>query len=204
MRKTPFEVTILVENHPCEVMKIISSFGLKANVEHVKLGEQITDHVVVFEKEVEKNDILKLRSNSMKVLRLTDNKVWVRTNGCSVCKVLYSSDVVVEKIKVIKERTLLYTLLVPNNSSLKEFLFNLSQNGVKVTVLNVSEIPDTELTERQIEILKLAYKLGYFNDDRGISLTQLADKLGISTPTLEEILRRALRKVVKYYLDKHD
>ncbi|MEM3353801.1 MAG: helix-turn-helix domain-containing protein, partial [Saccharolobus sp.] len=33
---------------------------------------------------------------------------------------------------------------------------------------------------------------------------QLADKLGISTPTLEEILRRALRKVVKYYLDKHD
>ncbi|MEM0173045.1 MAG: helix-turn-helix domain-containing protein [Sulfolobaceae archaeon] len=204
MRKTPFEVTILLENHPCEVMKIISSTGLKANVENVKLGDQITDHIVVFEKDVEKSDILKLKSNSVKVLRLSNNKVWVRTNGCAVCKLLYVSDVVVEKIKVIKERTLLYTLLVPNSSSLKQFLSNLIQNDVRATVINISEIPDTELTKRQMEILKLAYKLGYFNDDRRITLSQLAEKLGVSPATLEEIMRRALRKVVKYYLDKHE
>ena len=59
------------------------------------------------------------------------------------------------------------------------------------------------MTDRQIEILKLAYKLGYFDDDRRITLTQLAEKLGISTPTLDEVLRKALRKVVKYYLDRH-
>ncbi|WP_338598573.1 helix-turn-helix domain-containing protein [Sulfolobus tengchongensis] len=202
MFKTPFEATILVEDHPCEVMKIISLTGLKANVENVKLGDSTTDHIVLFENEIKKEDIVKLKSNSIKVLRLNDNKVWVRTNGCAVCRVLYNSDVVVEKIKVVKERTLLYTLLVPNTSSLKEFLAKLSSQGIKVTVLDTSEIPSNELTERQMEILKLAYKLGYFNDERGISLTELAEKLGISTPTLEEILRRALRKVVKYYLDK--
>ena len=69
--------------------------------------------------------------------------------------------------------------------------------------MNVSEISSAELTKRQMEILQLAYKLGYFNDERSITLSQLADKLGISAPTLEDILRRALRKVVKYYLDKH-
>ncbi|BDB99528.1 helix-turn-helix domain-containing protein [Saccharolobus caldissimus] len=203
MYRSPFEVTVLIEDHPCEVMKIISLTGLKASVENVKLGEQTTDHIVSFEKEIEKSEVLKLKSNSVKVLRLSESKVWVRTNGCAVCRILYTSDVVVEKIKVIKERTLLYTLLVPNNSSFKEFLTKLSKEGVKVTVLNVSEISGAELTERQMEILQLAYKLGYFNDDRGITLSQLADKLGISPPTLEEILRRALRKVVKYYLDKH-
>lgn len=203
MYKSPFEVTLLIEDHPCEVMKIISLTGLKASVENVKLGEQTTDHIVSFEKEIEKSEVLKLKSNSVKVLRLSENKVWVRTNGCAVCRILYTSDVVVEKIKVLKERTLLYTLLVPNSSSFKEFLTKLSKEGVKVTVLNVSEISSAELTERQMEILQLAYKLGYFNDDRGITLSQLADKLGISAPTLEEILRRALRKVVKYYLDKH-
>lgn len=202
MLKSPFEVTILIEDHPCEVMKLISLSGFKANVENVKLGDNITDHIVLFESEIKKEDVMKLKSNSIKVLRLTDDKVWVRTNGCSVCKILYSSDVVVEKIKVVKERTLLYTLLVPNTSSLKEFLAKLSNQGIKVTVLDTSEIPSNKLTERQMEILKLAYKLGYFNDDRGISLTELANKLGISAPTLEEILRRALRKVVKYYLDK--
>ena len=202
MVNKPFEVTILIENHPCEVMKIISSAHLEASVENVKLGDNVTDHIVHFKREVKKEDIIKLKSVSLKALRLTDNKVWVRTNGCSVCKTLYTSDVAVEKVKVVKEETLLYTLLVPNATSLKVFLSNLNSQGVKVTVLNTSEIDSNELTERQMEILKLAYKLGYFDEDRRISLTELAEKLGISVPTLEEILRRALKKVVKFYLDK--
>lgn len=203
MSRSPFEVTLVIEDHPCEVMRMIALMGLKARVENVKLREQTTDHIVTFDKEIDKGEVLKLKSNSVKVLRLSENKVWVRTNGCAVCRVLYTSDVVVEKIKVVKEGTLLYTLLVPNNSSLKEFLAKLSKEGVKVTVLNVSEISGAELTERQMEILQLAYKLGYFDDDRGITLSELADKLGVSVPTVEEILRRALRKVVKYYLNKH-
>ena len=107
------------------------------------------------------------------------------------------------ELKVVKEGTILYTLLVPNAPSLRELLSKLTQSGVKVTVLGISEVSDLALTERQIEILKLAYKLGYFDDDRKITLTQLAEKLGISAPTLDEILRKALRKVIKYYLDKH-
>ncbi|QIW24462.1 RNA polymerase subunit sigma-70 [Sulfolobus sp. S-194] len=202
MSKSPFEVTILIEDHPCEVMKLISTMGLKASVENVKLGDNVTDHIVLFDNKVKNEDVLKLKSGNGKVLRLSESRIWVRTNGCSVCKVLYTSDVVVEKIKVVKERTLLYTLLIPNTSSLKEFLSRLTSQGVKVTVISTNEIPGNELTERQMEILKLAYRLGYFDDDRGITLTELANRLNVSAPTLEEILRRALRKVVKYYLDK--
>jgi len=203
--KGPFEVTLIIEEHPCKVMSLLSSLGIKAYVENVKLREERTDHVVLFEKEIGRDEVMKLKyaGDATKVLRLTSNKVWIRTNGCSVCRILYTSDIIVEKVKVVKEKTLLYTLLIPNNNSLKGFLSALAKEGVKVTVLNISEIPDEKLTERQMEILKLAYKLGYFNDDRGITLTELAEKLGVKPPTLEEIMRRALRKVVKYYLDKH-
>lgn len=204
MHKKPLEATILIENHPCEVMKIISSTGLKANVENVKVEEQTTDYILVFDKDVEKSDILKLKSNGVKVLRLSEYKLWVRTNGCIVCRILYFSDVIIKKIKVIKNRTLLYTLIVPNNLALNKFLSNLIQNKVKAIVVDLTEISDTELTERQIEILKLAYRLGYFDDDRRITLSQLADKLGISAPTLEEILRKALRKVIQFYLGKYE
>ena len=185
-------------------MKVISTAGLEASVENVKLGDSVTDHIVHFRREVKREDLMKLKSVTLKTLRLTDNKVWVRTNGCSVCKLLYTSDVVVEKVKVVKEGTILYTLLVPNTSSLKTFLSNLINLGVKVTVISTSEIDSNDLTQRQMEILKLAYKLGYFDEDRKITLTELAEKLGVSVPTLEEILRRALKKVVKYYLDKTD
>ncbi len=54
----------------------------------------------------------------------------------------------------------------------------------------------------QREVLKLAYKMGYFDPDRKITLTELAERIGVKAPTLEEILRRALRKAVKYYLDR--
>lgn len=203
MRRAPFEVTLLIENHPCEAMKVISLTGMKAYIEGVKLGERATDHVVSFESEVTADEVRKLRENAVKVLKLSNNRVWVRTNRCSVCKTLYSSDVVVEKIKMVKEGAVLYTLLVPGASSLRELLSNLTQGEVKVTVLSVYEMSDAVLTERQIEVLKLAYKLGYFDNDRKITLTQLAEELGISASTLEEILRKALRKTVKYYLDKH-
>lgn len=204
MRRSPFEVTVLIGNHPCKVMKVISSTRMKAYIENVKLKEQTTDHIVLFDVEVTRDDIQKLRENAVKVLKLSRNRVWVRTNGCPVCRTLYASDVVIEKIKIVKEGVILYTLLVPNTSSLRELLSNLIQSGVKVTVLNISEVSDAVLTERQIEILKLAYKLGYFDSGRKITLTQLAEKLGVSAPTLDEILRKALRKAVKYYLDKHE
>ncbi|BFH73761.1 helix-turn-helix domain-containing protein [Sulfurisphaera javensis] len=200
--KGPFEVSLLIENHPCEIMKLISLFNIKANVENVKLRESVTDHIVNLEGKMDEEEFFKLKNSSLKVLRLSDNKLWIRTNGCSVCKLLYSSDVIVEKVKVVREKTLLYTLLVPNNSSLKDFLNRLANEGVKVTVLNINEINEDQLTERQMEILQLAYKLGYFDDDRKITLSELAEKLGISVPTLDEILRRALKKVVKYYINK--
>lgn len=183
-------------------MKMISLLNLKATVENVKLRDSFTDHIVDLENKISEEELFKLKKSSLKVLRLNENKLWIRTNGCPVCKLLYSSDVIVEKAKVVGEKTLLYTLLVPNNNSLKDFLNKMANEGVRVTVLNVNEIDNEQLTERQMEILQLAYKLGYFDEDRKITLSELADKLGISVPTLDEILRRALKKVVKYYINR--
>ncbi|EZQ11391.1 MULTISPECIES: helix-turn-helix domain-containing protein [Acidianus] len=202
MKRGPIEATVVIENHPCQVIGLISELDLKASVENVKLGDNTTDHIMTFERKIDDEIVSEIKKRSIKSLRLSDFKVWVRTNGCGVCRLLYSSEIVVEKVKVIGPKTVLYTLLVLNNTALKDFIRKVSEGGSKVTVLNTTVVSDNELTERQKEILKLAYKLGYFDEDRKISLSELAGKLGISAPTLEEILRKALRKAVKYYLDK--
>ena len=198
--KKAAEVAVLIDDHPCEVMRALGRLGVKARTERIKLREGSTDHVV--EAELNEAQLAELKKGAVKVVRLGENRVWVRTNGCVVCKLLYSSDVVVEKVKVAGERSVVYALFVPSMASLRELLRGLKDAGVKATVLSVSELSGEDMTERQREVLKLAYKMGYFDPDRKITLTELAERIGVKAPTLEEILRRALRKAVKYYLDR--
>ncbi|WP_061980399.1 helix-turn-helix domain-containing protein [Sulfolobus acidocaldarius] len=196
----PIEVTLLVDKHPCEVLDIFRKYEIKAQITNVKLRDQVTDHIAFLKIN---DDILKeLKRRSLKTLRINENTIWIRTNGCGVCKLLYHSDLIVEKVKVLSKATVMYKLLLPNLSALKQFLEELNSIRVEATVANVSEIDESELTDRQLEILRLAYKSGYFDVDRKISMKELANKLGIKASTLEEILRRALKKAVKYYLDR--
>ncbi|AAY81469.1 helix-turn-helix domain-containing protein [Sulfolobus acidocaldarius] len=198
--KRPIEVTLLVDKHPCEVLDIFRKYEIKAQITNVKLRDQVTDHIAFLKIN---DDILKeLKRRSLKTLRINENTIWIRTNGCGVCKLLYHSDLIVEKVKVLSKATVMYKLLLPNLSALKQFLEELNSIRVEATVANVSEIDESELTDRQLEILRLAYKSGYFDVDRKISMKELANKLGIKASTLEEILRRALKKAVKYYLDR--
>ncbi|WP_237710106.1 helix-turn-helix domain-containing protein [Pyrococcus sp. ST04] len=56
--------------------------------------------------------------------------------------------------------------------------------------------PISKLTKRQAEVLLLAYKSGYFDEPRRITLRELADMLGLSTSTVKEHLRKGLKKVL--------
>mgnify|MGYP000415732930 CR=1 FL=1 len=52
------------------------------------------------------------------------------------------------------------------------------------------------LTDRQLEILRLAYDRGYFDRPRGANATELADELDITPSTLTEHLHTAQRKLL--------
>ncbi|SDW62462.1 PAS domain S-box-containing protein [Haloarcula vallismortis] len=64
------------------------------------------------------------------------------------------------------------------------------------------DIPDVEsdprkhLTERQEEVLRTAFLTGYYDWPRDTNAEQLADRLGIASPTLHQHLRRAQRNLI--------
>ncbi|AAY81457.1 helix-turn-helix domain-containing protein [Sulfolobus acidocaldarius] len=198
--KKPINVTLILQNHPCLVMKLFEEMNVKAEINNVKMRESVTDHIATLK--LTEKLLKELKERRSKTLRISENSVWIRTEGCQVCKILYVSDAVVEKVKVVGSDAVMYKLIVPNLLSLKSLIDELNKIGVKAMVGSISELDEEQLTERQLEILKLSYKMGFFDVDRRITMTELAEKLGIKAPTLEEILRRALRKAVKYYLDK--
>jgi hypothetical protein len=84
--KKATEVAVLIDDHPCEVMRALGRLGVKARTERIKLREGSTDHVV--EAELNEAQLAELKKGAVKVVRLGDNRVWVRTNGCVVCKLL--------------------------------------------------------------------------------------------------------------------
>jgi len=62
-----------------------------------------------------------------------------------------------------------------------------------------------ELTERQRSVLRAALHAGYFEWPRGSTAEELADSLGVSSPTLHNHLRRAQQKLLEAALaDERD
>lgn len=60
---------------------------------------------------------------------------------------------------------------------------------------NISTQIENELTDRQLEILKLAFHSEYFERPRGRTAEDLADELDVSHPTVSRHLREAERRV---------
>ena len=60
---------------------------------------------------------------------------------------------------------------------------------------------DDTLTTKQRSSLRAAYLSGYFDWPRGSTAEELADSLGVSSPTFHNHLRRAQRKILATYLD---
>jgi predicted DNA binding protein len=57
------------------------------------------------------------------------------------------------------------------------------------------------LTKRQCEVLSHAERRGYYKQDSGITLRELADELGMARSTLGEHLQRAEQEIMKMVVD---
>ena len=60
---------------------------------------------------------------------------------------------------------------------------------------------EDDLTEKQQSVLRAAYLAGYFEWPRGSTAEELADSIGVSSPTLHNHLRKAQQKVLTAFFD---
>ena len=109
-----------------------------------------------------------------------------------------------------KEMTILYPTTLKNGMHRIEFLIDkiqlesLKKGLTNITVLKIADSYKTEtnITERQEQILWKAYSFGYFKYPRDITLTNLAKLLKISKATLSQTLRIVENKAIKQLLEK--
>ena len=69
------------------------------------------------------------------------------------------------------------------------------------TLRNVANLGFTpELTDKQLEALKLAYKEGYYEYPRNLTILELAKRVRKSYSTFQEHLRKAESKLIDYFI----
>lgn len=95
-----------------------------------------------------------------------------------------------------------------NYEMFNEFQTRCEEYGVGIeliTIASESETPDESreygLTDRQHEALTLAISRGYYESPRQTSTDELAKELGISQPSMSNLLRRGERQLLTSTLD---
>jgi HTH-type transcriptional regulator, bacterioopsin transcriptional activator and related proteins len=82
-----------------------------------------------------------------------------------------------------------------------ELVAQRERERVETTGTAVRKVFHDELTDRQREVLRVAYLSGYFEWPRGTNGEGVADVLGISKPTFHEHIRACERKFVEAYFE---
>ncbi|UCC93583.1 MAG: helix-turn-helix domain-containing protein, partial [Thermoplasmata archaeon] len=90
-----------------------------------------------------------------------------------------------------------------NREDLDKLIWELQETGTDVELVRVSNAIDDglRLTDRQLKIVEVAFKRGYYDYPKRISIRELARIFGVSTATVSEILRRGQRKIIKEHFE---
>lgn len=121
---------------------------------------------------------------------------------CEPCEVAMRYGAAVVGGKICDGRALI--ILIANTFQLSRILKEMHELGLKPRVVGRARyIKEPDLTEDQLRLIELAYKLGYFDESRKVSLKDLASMIGVSPSAADRKLRRGLKKIVKYYLSRY-
>ncbi|WP_137288364.1 helix-turn-helix domain-containing protein [Natronorubrum halophilum] len=147
------------------------------------------------------------------LLEDTDDEEWFYRlqygeDVSSVCGSVYTNGGTVLDAQVTDDQWTL-RLLFPHREELSETVSAIEAQGVRVDVRRMVEAGQDEdlettaaLTEPQQEAISEAYRQGYYDVPREISLEELANELGISHQALSERLRRANRVLASEQLNE--
>ncbi len=156
--------------------------------------EQLLNHIRK-SSDVVRSDLAKVDKN-----RLMGT---VTTHDCPVCSTFAGLDCFLVSASTSEESGKMeWRVFMGSDAGLSALCKRLDRNKVNYTILEITkQIQKRQLTSRQEDIMRLALDLGFFEYPKRIRLEQLSEKLGVSTGTLSEILRRGEKNILSKYFE---
>jgi predicted DNA binding protein len=198
--REPYQVVIEIENKQCKMVGKLASLGFK----HLKVVDvrSSSSGSVRHLMDVGEDQAHKVpRELAAKGHVESKSAVWLESKGCEVCNTILSHDAFLVSGKSMQNDIITYSFMVPTFEAYKGIIDDLERLGYEVNVRKIGKFEQQigVLTENQERIFWLALKSGFFDYPRQIVMAELAAKLGISTATLSEIVRRGTRRLLEHY-----
>lgn len=198
--REPYHVVIEIENKQCKMVKKLASLGFS----HLKVVDvrssssgSVRHLMDVGEEQAHKVP----RELAAKGHVEGKSAVWLESEGCEVCSTILVHDAFLISGKSVQDNIISYSFMVPTHDAYQGIMADLEKAGHKVNVRKVGKFEPQIgfLTEKQERLFWLALKSGFFDYPRQVGMAELAAKLGISTATLSEIMRRGTRRLLEHY-----
>ncbi len=78
----------------------------------------------------------------------------------------------------------------------------LKPDRISATTISQSDIQGNQIiSDKRMEVLKIAYSEGWYNTPREITLGELANKIGLGRSTVSEHLIKSESKIIQYFLE---
>jgi predicted DNA binding protein len=201
--REPYHVVIEIENKQCKMVKKLASLGFKhlkvVDVRSSKSGS-VRHLMDVGEDQARKVPVELTAKGHVE----GKSSVWLESEGCEVCNTILAHDAFLVSGKSMENSIITYSFMVPTFEAYKSIITDLEKFGYPVNVRKIGKFEQQigVLTENQERIFWLALKSGFFDYPRQVNMAELAPKLGISTATLSEIMRRGTRRLLEHYFKR--
>lgn len=197
------KIIVEVEDPFCPLVKLMAKFRVNGEISMIIPYMSNSKHLVIlddgedirrFRKLVSSEDMLKVEAldEYSRVLLVTSSKV------CELCRLTHNINGVVSKVRVLGGRTRYE--IIASRASLLEAQIN-GTKGIKVVSklrINNNRI---SLTLRQLQVLMLAYNLGYFDIPKGSDIRGISEILNLKPSTVDLLLRKIVKKLVESYVN---
>lgn len=126
----------------------------------------------------------------------------IKCKMCFACRDLIASNCFLVSANSKDDGRVEWTVISSDNLCLQELIKNLEEHNANPTITKMKKLKDEEmLTEKQEQIIRLAYDRGYYDTPKRVGLKELANVFNVSQATLAETLRRGQRKIVEKYFE---
>lgn len=202
MEGTPYIVRLVVSHTDCSLVEALAGSGRGIIFLGYNIVEGAVTHTLLVRGSLERLEELRRRGLRVEAAKTGPGSaiVMVSKKPCTLCSILYhSSDYTVLRHLIDREGRVVVKLVTPRLKTARRLASRIEARGFKILEMEVSRWIEEGpwITRRQAEVLEAALRLGYYDNPRRATLSDIARELGLSKSTVADILRRVEAKAVR-------